>query len=205
MSNGLIDQFTEHEALSVSRFLDQFKNAEDLKEYAKSYAEQIQELENATFEVILERVLDAAVGVQLEAIGAIVGQGRTTSDDTEYRIAIKAKIAINLSDGTMVDLIKILGLILETSGEAFKFWDEPPAQVRVIVIDPLTITPSLVHSLLESADPGGVRLLLAWTPALLADRLIFSDQGGGIVDGSGVFSDQLGGTTGNGFFGSVVE
>jgi len=200
----LIDQYSEHEALSVSRFLDQFKNADDLKALARSYAAQIQAIEDATFEVILERVLDAAVGVQLETIGAIVGQPRTTADDAEYKTAIRARIAINLSDSTAEDLINVATLIL-TGGENFEVRDEPPAQIRITITDPLTLTPALVHALLESADAGGVRLLLNYTKTITeADKLTFSDNGGSPTTGKG-FGDTGAGTSDVGYFASVED
>ncbi len=207
----LIDERDDHEALSASRFLDQFKNAVDLKALMASYAEQIQDLENAMFEVILERVLPTAEGVQLTVLGAIVQQPRTTSDDVEFRIAISARIAINLSDSTPEDLIKVGLLIFETSGERFCIREEPPAQLRVTVIDPITISPTLVQQLLDAADAAGNRLLLSYTPSAIATRLRFTDEvGGGFGSGkkgvgsTGGFGDSLGGHTG-GLLTSVTE
>ena len=211
MSQDLIDQFSEHEKLSSVRFLDQFKNSVDLKALAASYAGQIQDLEDAVFEVILERVLPTAEGVQLTILGAIVQQPRTTNDDTEFKIAINARIAINLSDSTPEDVIKVGVLIFETTGETFCIREEPPAQLRVTVIDPLTISPTLVQQLLDEADAAGNRLLLSYTPSAIATRLRFTDEvTGGFgtgkkgVGSTGGFGDSLGGHTG-GLLTSVTE
>lgn len=62
--------------------------------------------------------LDIAVGVQLNALGAIAGANRTVGfqpsggvspvlDDTTYRLYIKAKIAANQWDGTITTLYPI--------------------------------------------------------------------------------------------------
>lgn len=174
---SLIDQFSEHETLAASRFLDQFKNAIDLKELMSSYAEQIQHLEDAVFEVLLERVLPTAEGVQLTILGALVQQPRTTSDDTEFRIAIQARIGINLSDSTPEDIIKVGSLIFATTGETFYIREEPPAQLRVTVIDPITISPELVQLLLDEADAAANRLLLTSSPSPAASRLRFAYNG----------------------------
>lgn len=196
----IIDQTTDHEAQSAGRFIDQFKNSVDLKALMASYAEQIQDLEDAAFEVMLERVLPTAEGVQLSILGAIVQQPRTTSDDTEFKVAINARIAINLSDSTPEDVINVGVLLFQTTGEAFCIREEYPAQLRVFVIDPITISPTLVQELLDEADPAGNRLLLSYSPAAVSTRLRFTDQGGGSGTGKkGVGSTAgFGSTTGGG-------
>lgn len=157
----LIEQFTGHED-RVSRFIDKWRNKPDLIKLAKIYLRQLQDIEDAAFEVLLERDLDNAEEVQLETIGKLVGQPRTTSDDERYRTAIRARIAINLSDSTGEDVIRVANLLL-VDEEAFELRDEPPAQLRVTITDPLTSADSdLVHSLLDEADAAGVRLLLQW-------------------------------------------
>jgi len=204
MAGELIDQRGDHEALAVSRFLDQFKNAAKLKALAASYAAQIQDLEDAAFEVILERVLDNAVGAQLTVIGKIVQQPRTTADDAEFKTAIRARIAINLSHGTPEDLIKVAGLIL-TGGERFEIREEPPAQIRITVLDPITITPELAQDLLDSADAGGVRLLLNYTSTITdARKFTFSDALGSPTTGAG-FGSTVGAPSPLGYFASVED
>ena len=193
----IIDEFNEHESLSASRFLDQFKNAVDLKALMASYAEQIQDLENAMFEVILERVLPTAEGVQLTVLGAIVQQPRTTSDDVEFRIAISARIAINLSDSTPEDVINVARLIFETSGETFRIKEEPPAQLRVFIIDPIIISPTLVHELLDEADAAGVRLLLDFHTEATALHFNFEDSVSGGVGSLGLGDSVSGGVGGS--------
>jgi len=195
MAGELVAKNTDHEG-AVRRFIEQFKSKPDLETLARIYLRQIQDLEDATFEVILERDLDNAVGVQLETIGKIVGQVRTTPDDDRYRTAIRARIAINLSDATAEDVIKVAKLLLDEFGESFTLRDEPPAQFRVTVHDPLqSADADLLHQLLDEADAGGVRLMLVWneTLATASDKLIL---GGGSVVGGGLGYSGGGGGTG---------
>lgn len=180
---------------AVSLFIEQFKGKPNLDAWAKSYLKQVQDLEDATFEIIFARVLEAAVGVQLSIIGEIVGQPRTTSDDDRYRTMIRARIAINLSHATAEDLITIAALILSPFGESFRVRDEPPAQIRVEVLDPLISTDAdLFFDLLDLADPAGVRLLLQWqsTLATSSDKLLLSNE----IDGESFGGGGLGSTTG---------
>jgi hypothetical protein len=159
---------------------------------------QLQDVEDALFEILLERNLDDAVGVQLETIADIVGQPRTTSDDARFRTSIRARIAINLSDGVGEDLIKVLRLLL-VDGETFEIREEPRAQVRATVLDPLTSgAADLIALLLRSTKAGGVRLVFQWnkTLALATDKLLLDSTVGASTAGGGLGSTTAGGGTG---------
>jgi len=204
MAGELIDQFSEHEA-RVERFIDRWRDKPDLVALAKSYLAQLQEIEDAAFEVILERDLAGAVGVQLTTIGKVVQQPRTTADDERYRTAIRARIAINLSDSTPEDVIRVLGLIL-FDGEAFHIREEPPAQLRITIDDSLTSADhDLVQLLLDEADPAGNRLLVEWNNGLADDSAKFKLADlttGSVGGGSGLASTT--GVVSSGGLASVV-
>jgi len=205
MAGEIIEQRTNHEALAVSRYIEQFKGKPKLEALIRSYAEQIQDLEDAAFEVILERLLDNAVGVQLQTIAKIVGAPVTTSNDAELRIIIRTQIAINLSDGTAEDLINVLRLILLTSGEAFHIREEPPHQVRLVIDDPLStiVNPTTAVGLLDSADMASIRVLLDYIASPMAESLAYADETDGASDGLG-WGDSIGGGVG-GKWGSTTE
>lgn len=183
--SNLIAQFTGHED-RVSRFIEKWSKP-DLQLLARIYLRQIQDVEDVLFEIMLERDLDNAVGVQLTIIGDIVGQSRTTPDDDRFRTAIRARIAINLSDSTGEDIIRVANLILIDS-ETYFLREEPPAQLRVTVLDPLTSSDAdLMRDLLDLADAAGVRLLFQFndTLALLTDKLLFGSTAGVAAVGGG--------------------
>ena len=206
MAGELIAQFTDHEG-RVSRLIEQFKNKLDLEALLRSYLKQVQDLEDALFEIILERDLDNAVGVQLTTIGNIVQQPRTTPDDNRFRTAIRARIAINLSDSTIEDVIRVASLLLQEFNETFEVRDEPPAQFRVTVIDPLQSADSdLLQLLLDEADAGGVRLLLQFNNSLTAnvDKLLLEDSISGSSGGGGTLGSTTGVTTNPGGLASVI-
>lgn len=206
MAGELIAQFTDHEG-RVSRFVEQFRNKPDLEALARSYLKQLQDLEDAIFEIILERNLDDSVGAQLTTIADIVGQPRTTPDDARFRTAIRARIRINLSHATAEDVMSVLRLLLQTNGEVFEFRDEPPAQFRITIVDPLSSADAdLVHELLDAADPAGVRFMLDYNTALSAfsDKFVFADEASGDAGGGGGFDSTTGGATGTGSFSSTI-
>lgn len=199
MAGEIIDHRTNHEELAKSRYIDQYKDKPKLAALIASYAEQIQDLEDAAFEVMLERVLANAVGAQLVIIANIVGASITTADDDQLRIIIQTQIAINLSDGTPEDLINILRLILLTSGEAFHIREEPPHQVRLVIDDPLSsiINPNTAATLLDSADVASIRILLDYfNSASEDDTFGFADANGGTTIGKGYEDSITGGVGG---------
>ena len=71
-----------------------------------------QDLEDVLQALRTQRSIDAAVGAQLDMIGAIVGQPRNGMTDDDYRIYCRARIATNRSGGSYEDLIKISLLVL---------------------------------------------------------------------------------------------
>ena len=102
---------------AVALFTEKYKNKPKLTGLLGSYINRIQELETAIWEVIDERILSSAVGVQLDKIGAIVGRSRTSIVDDEYRTAIQAQIRINISQGTIDDLLQLALLITANTVE----------------------------------------------------------------------------------------
>lgn len=200
MAGEIIDKNESHEALAVSRFIDQFKDKAKLAAAIASYAEQIQHLEDAAFEVMLERSLDNAVGIQLVILAKIVGAPVTTSVDDELRIIIRTQIAINLSDGTPEDLINILRLVLLLSGETFHITEEPPHQVRLTIDDPLSsiVDPNTTVALLDSADMASIRILLSYfVDTLAVDMFTLEDSVAGGITGEGLGDSVAGGVGGD--------
>ena len=71
------------------------------------FGNQIQELENKARELLYILNIDKSEGTQLDNIGELVGQSRLGYNDTYYRILIKVKIGVNISEG---DIERILTL-----------------------------------------------------------------------------------------------
>lgn len=130
-----------HTPLALSRLIERWK-AESNPQLAKlltSYTDEVQELENAIWDVMVGRLTDYASGVQLDALGRIVGQKRDSLGDAAYRAHIKARIRINQSFGQPRDIIAVIKLVdsspshlAEFPVAAFRVWfDEPPANASV--------------------------------------------------------------------------
>jgi hypothetical protein len=83
----------------------------NFRAFIKTSALEVQELETAIHDCIVERMLDRAVGVQLDQYGNVVGEPRNGLLDGEYRSFIRARISTNLSHGTPDEMTAILAVI----------------------------------------------------------------------------------------------
>lgn len=130
-----------HTPLALSRLIERWRaeNNPQLANLLSSYTDEVQELENAIWDVMVGRLTDYASGVQLDALGRIVGQKRESLGDAAYRAHIKARIRINQSFGQPRDVIAVIKLVdsaafhlAEFPTASFRVWfDAPPANAAV--------------------------------------------------------------------------
>ena len=83
----------------------------NFRAFIKTAATEVQELETVIHDCIVERMLDHAVGAQLDQYGEVVGEPRNGLLDGEYRSFIQARIWTNLSHGTPDEMTAILAVI----------------------------------------------------------------------------------------------
>jgi hypothetical protein len=150
-----IERIPDHDAQGQALLIEQFQGKPRLEAWLRSYLRQVQLLEDATYDVLIKRLLENAVAAQLDAIGRIVGQPRQDQQDDLYRIFIAARIRINRSNGTSKDLLAVLAII---NAIPFLFEDAPPATVVVEFLEPTAFDPVLLLGLLRDTKAGGVAL-----------------------------------------------
>ena len=73
MSSDVIDK-------GVARLAYQFKDSSKFQEFLEAFLQQLQDLKASDLQLLNERYLDVAVGVQLDGIGEIVGLPRPEKD-----------------------------------------------------------------------------------------------------------------------------
>ena len=105
-----------------NRIATQFREATRMIGTIKAYQEQIEDIKQAIFELITERWLETAEGVNLDVLGDIIGQPRITLageteplSDAQYLLFIRAKILTNFSISRYVDLYQNITDIFERS------------------------------------------------------------------------------------------
>ncbi len=124
MPSTLVD----HPSEGVALLIEQYQNKPRMKGILTSYLDEIQELEVASYEVANGYFADSAVGAQLEVLGRVVGQPRRGLDDDTFRAFINARVAANISSGTLPDLIRVVLLAVSSQSDA---WD-PDVEYWVI-------------------------------------------------------------------------
>jgi len=134
----------------------------NLNAFLRALLRQVQYAEDAFYSVILSRFIGYASGVQLDAIGRLVGEARLgRSDDAEYRSAIRLRIFVNGSSGRPEDIIYVARQW--TGFEVVNYEDLPQSSGAGgnyrIVIPGWTLDSGELLAFLQSISPAGVRIV----------------------------------------------
>lgn len=164
---SIITKITDHVEQAESRVITQYKDSPNIKAIIEIYAKQVQELENAIFDMIDQRTLNGSVGFQLDQLGTILGQPRQGLNDDDYRLRLKAKIAENVSEGTPNEMIEIFKILVAT--DDVEYLEVFPASFKLTVndlIDPIS-SPSEINNAIRNSKPAGVgfSLVMSMSPA----------------------------------------
>lgn len=109
MSN--IVYIPNHEERAKARLAAQFRDLPLIASFIESFVGQHQGMEDAIKQLLEERLIDTAVGQQLDGFGKIVGELRQGRADEDYRLALKARMGRNNSEGTPDDVINVFNLL----------------------------------------------------------------------------------------------
>lgn len=154
MFNPIID----HVQKALARLLTQYQGATRLQSLLTAMIDPIQEIEDVLQSMNIDRYLAAAVGVQLDNIGDIVGLPRPTGmGDEQYRLHLYGQIKVNTSEGQPEQLIQIYQLL--TQAVIVLLFEEFPAEF-IIASDytpPDQATTDDLIDIVKSAAPAGVR------------------------------------------------
>ena len=131
----------------------QWSDKDNMQGLVKSIEENVQVVEDQNYQILQERGVYTAVGVQLDNIGLIVGVSREGRFDPEYRQAILARIATNTSDGTP-EAVRT-AVKISTLATKINMWDHFPANLHILVNTPLTHAQA---DGIKTAMPAGVSL-----------------------------------------------
>lgn len=194
-----ITKVDDHSAESVDLLLEQFRQAERFHAWIKSYVDRVQIVEDVAWQLLVDRRVDTAAGVNLDVIGRIVGQARAELSDAEYRLAIKGRIRANVSDGTATDIYKTLVAILGDAVVA-RIDEQFPGALSLVVVTPLTY-PAVVAAIVKDARAAGIRLDLEYSSFAEDETFTFasgddddeSDDGRGFADDGETVGGHLAG------------
>ncbi len=178
-----LTHITNHETRALARLLEQFKESDQLKDFIRAIFKPIQTAENDNWALYTERWPNTAVGAQLDALGAIVGQPREGRTDSVYALWIQGRILINRSTGLADDTLRLL-LLLAPNAE-HELVEQHPAGYRVDSFALLDTDPEAVFDLLVQMKPAGVRLVFAYSASPAGDLFQYDTTG---YDGPAIYA-----------------
>lgn len=140
---------------------------------------QLQAIEDAAIATILQRALTVAEGAQLDLLGKLVGQPRDARVDADYRRVIGCKIAVNESQGTREDLIRVARLaLLDPSVRVVLEASNNPGGDQAMTLAGLVSHDAAtdVVTFAQRAAAAGVRVIVDSWPAPLAEMFRLDDE-----------------------------
>lgn len=153
---------SEHVPRGVARLIDRYRH-ERTSALLASWLAEVQAVEDALWQLLVERSVDSAVGAQLDVLGAIVGQPREGRNDETYRLWIRARNQVLRSSGTTTDVLGILRQIVPPGVEA-SLEEHYPAAFVVRLHGPIEErTGYHVAHMLHLAKAAGVLFQMTWS------------------------------------------
>lgn len=118
---------------------------------------QVQGLEDVYYQLMGAFDVDTAVGDQLDKLGLNVGELRDDRTDEPFRAAIRTRVLVNSSEGTLPELLAILEAAVPTIAVATA--EYYPASLVFRWTDAFAgVSPSDLMALIRRAKPAGVNV-----------------------------------------------
>lgn len=167
-------QQTEHQSLALARVVEEFRRSPNFLGLLEVLVAPLQELDDSLWLLYTTRWPDLAEGVQLDALGGIVGQPREGRDDPTYRLWIKARVFVNRSTGTADDSLHVLQLVVPSATAVLT---ETPPAAYLIYSYGLTEDPEQIARILRQVKPAGVNMNFQYSPFPEDELFAFSSTG----------------------------
>lgn len=165
----------EHKAQGLARLIAQYIGKPRLENLLCVYLNQIQDAEDALWELATERFVDTAVGAQLDVLGVIVGQERQGLSDDDYRALIRARIKANNSEGTSNDIRGVVVAALnDPPAGTVKVEELTIASFEVRLFAEVSFDEHILNGLLQDARAAGVRAILIIPMTAAANVFVFA-------------------------------
>jgi hypothetical protein len=152
-----LEHNTEHRQGAEDLVIEQFKRSEKFNLWLRAYIDRVQNLEDTYRELYTLRTVDTAVGVQLDALGSLVGEARKGLGDEDYRTRIKVRVRLNTASGLERDIVDVFSLILNDATPPIDVMEAYPAGLVVRLNEYLpAVSPTVLADILRSARATGV-------------------------------------------------
>ena len=155
MSN--LEQINDHIIQAENHLISQYKNKTNIDNVIVIFGQQIQELEDMFFDLLLERYLATAIGEQLDMLGDLLNQDRLGLSDDNYRVLLYNKIAEYNSEGAIEDIISIFKIVSGSERVELSELGIAAFALTGFNANPITDTSLIVNSV-ENAKAAGVKV-----------------------------------------------
>lgn len=178
-----LEAITDHVEAAKLLLIEQFKGKPNLENFIDAFTDQVQVIEDMLQDLWTARWLDNATGIQLDNLGAIVGQARNGLSDTNYRIRIKMRIRLNFSSGLDDDIFDVLSLLLGAAPDAHYTEYYPASFITYLDTYQDTSTIEVIASVISEARAAGVNGQLVYLGAAAAASFLFAAGDTITIDG----------------------
>jgi hypothetical protein len=158
----------------INQLLHQFRGKPNIEGVLSACLDQIELIDQETFDLVNMFNVDDAVGIILDYVGAIVGVPRDGRNDDDYRAAIQSRLLVNNSEGTPDDLLEILAD--QTGGDRVRIWEHFPVSV-IMYTNGEKVSTEIADVVRQS---GPITLETMW--------LLWDSTGNGFVGAEPVFT-----------------
>lgn len=149
-----------HADAGVGKLIYYFQKKPRIVAFLRAFLDQVQGLEDLAWAVYtLGWDPDDLGGVDLDVLGAVVGEPRGNLTDGQYRPVLKARQIANRSDSTAGRLTQI-ALVMAPDAVIVVTPTPPAALVVSVTADFSTLRAADMLRMLQIAKPAGVRLQL---------------------------------------------
>lgn len=128
---------TDHVARALANLLPEWRDDDRTREIAAAFVEEIQEIEDVLYQLVVDRYLSTAEGVQLDAYGELLSVERNGLDDDQYRGVLQVKPLVNRAPG-VADSVTRVAEIVFFSARPVRYQQEQPASYLLTLSAGLT-------------------------------------------------------------------
>ena len=150
------------------------------------YLQIFQDIEAAIWATYQSRQVDLAVGVQLDLLGALVGQARGNLGDVDYRSLIRTRILVNRSDGSSQAMTDIMASMIRGTSVTGAYADTGDFHFQISFFDLFShFTADVFEAwvvMIRQAKALGSTFDAAYSTTTTAGSFVWDTVSGGYVD-----------------------
>ncbi len=147
---------TTHTADAQKNVISMFRRRTDLDAWIGALVQELADLEAAIFDVLDGTLtVGSTTGANQDVLGRLVGVEREGRSDADYDLRIAAQILLNISSGTIEQVIAIVEAMIGTT-PTVEVTEDFPASFDITIDDEAITNGEEVGSLVLLAKPAGV-------------------------------------------------